>query len=282
MILLKKATEVTELVTTGRLHGKSIGFVPTMGALHEGHLSLIARAKAETNLVICSIFVNPAQFNDASDLKWYPRPIENDIAMLTNAGCDALFIPEVEDIYPDGLDQLTVFELGHLETFLEGASRPGHFQGVANVVNRLLSITTPDFMYLGQKDFQQVKVLERLLTITGSPTRIVICPILREKSGLAMSSRNIRLTPEQLSFASVIYASLQFAQTNYRQFTPEQLKTICIDKMESAGAARVDYLEFCDTDSFFPVEDWPDAEHIVAVTAVLVGKVRLLDNMMLK
>lgn len=282
MILLKKATEVTELVTRGRLHGKNIGFVPTMGALHEGHLSLIARAKAETNLVICSIFVNPAQFNDPSDLKWYPRPIENDIAMLTNAGCDALFIPEVEDIYPAGLDQLTVFELGHLESFLEGSSRPGHFQGVANVVNRLLSITTPDFMYLGQKDFQQVKVLERLLTITGSPTRIVICPILREKSGLAMSSRNTRLTPEQLSYAAVIFESLQFAQVNYQQFTPEQLKLICANKIESAGPARVDYLAFCDADSFLPVADWQDAKHIVAVTAVVVGKVRLLDNMMLK
>lgn len=283
MILFRNAAVASDFLNGKKMSGKSIGFVPTMGALHAGHLSLIAKAKEENNLVVCSIFVNPAQFNDPGDLERYPRPIERDIELLTLAGCDVLLLPSVEDIYPrEGLLHLHRYALGHLEHFLEGRSRPGHFQGVANVVDRLLSIVNPDNMYLGQKDFQQVKVLEWLVANTGRSTHIVICPILREENGLAMSSRNIRLGASNLEKASIIFQSLQFAAGNYQRYAPSELQAICIKHIESFPNASVDYLEFCDTDSFQSINDWRDAEHIVAVTAVMVSGVRLLDNMLIK
>lgn len=283
MILFRKATAASDFLNDKRIHGKSIGFVPTMGALHAGHLSLIARAKTENNLVVCSIFVNPAQFNDPADLERYPRPVEKDIELLIQSGCDVLLLPSTEDIYPEeGLLHLNRYDLGHLEHLLEGRSRPGHFQGVANVVDRLLSIVNPANMYLGQKDFQQVKVLERLVTHTGRSTHIVICPILREANGLAMSSRNIRLTSLSLENASIIFKSLQFAAENFQYYTPATLQALCIKQIQSFPEASVDYFEFCDTDAFLPINGWGDAIHIVAVTAVMVAGVRLLDNMLIK
>lgn len=277
-----KTTAVTDYLNLAKTTGKKIGFVPTMGALHAGHLSLIARARAENDLVICSIFVNPAQFNDPKDLEKYPRPIENDIELLINAGCDVLFLPDVADVYPDGLSHLKQYDLGHLESFLEGASRPGHFNGVANVVDRFLEIVQPDRLYLGQKDFQQVKVIERLLALKGNSTHIIICPILREENGLAMSSRNIRLTSFQREKAAIIHQTLVFSTENYLAFTPESLKQESIRQIETLPDASVDYFEFCDSRSFRVVHDWNNAQHIVAVTAVLIGNVRLLDNMMLQ
>lgn len=277
-----KTTAVSEYLNLAKTAGKTIGFVPTMGALHAGHLSLITRAKAENDLVICSIFVNPAQFNDPKDLEKYPRPIENDIELLIIAGCDVLFLPDVAAVYPDGLHHLKQYDLGHLESFLEGASRPGHFNGVANVVDRFLDIVHPDRLYLGQKDFQQVKVIERLLEQKGNSTHIIICPILREANGLAMSSRNIRLTTDQREKAAIIHKTLLFASESYRSFTPPSLKKESIRQLETLAGATVDYFEFCDSRSFTLVQDWNNAQHIVAVTAVLVGNVRLLDNMMLQ
>lgn len=255
--------------------------MPTMGALHNGHLSLIERAKTENELVVCSIFVNPAQFNDPKDLEKYPRPIEKDIELLIHAGCDVLFLPDVPDIYPVGLNQLKTYDLGHLEEFLEGASRPGHFKGVANVVDRFLQIVKPDRLYLGQKDFQQVKVLERLVQLCGYHTHIIICPILREKNGLAMSSRNVRFTEEQREKAAVISKTLFYLHDHYKEYSPESLKREAINRIQEFEDAKVDYLEFCDTDSFQIIHDWNAAEHIVAITAVMVGNVRLLDNILL-
>lgn len=269
-------------VSAAHASGKSVGFVPTMGALHEGHLSLISRAKLENNLVVCSIFVNPAQFNDPSDLEKYPRPIEKDIELLLAVGCDVLFLPGIAEVYPNGLDGLNVYDLGHLERYLEGASRPGHFMGVANVLERFLRIIRPERLYLGQKDFQQVKVVERLIDITGFNTHIIICPILREANGLAMSSRNIRLSTAQRDQSSLIYKTLLFANEHFRQYTPKVLKQEMISIIESMPETRVDYLEFCDTKTFRSIENWNDAEHIVAVTAVKVGSVRLLDNILLQ
>lgn len=277
-----KTTAISEYLTLAKSAGKSIGFVPTMGALHAGHLSLITRAKAENDLVVCSIFVNPAQFNDPKDLEKYPRPIETDIEQLINSGCDILFLPDVTDVYPDGPGQLIQYDLGHLESFLEGASRPGHFNGVANVVDRFLTIVQPDRLYLGQKDFQQVKVIERMCDVRGYATHIIICPTFREENGLAMSSRNIRLTPQQRDAASIIYQTLVFATENYRAYTPESLKQASVSRMQDMPDTDVDYFEFCDSRSFRIVNDWNNAQHIVAVTAVLIGNVRLLDNMMLQ
>ncbi|MEO6168096.1 MAG: pantoate--beta-alanine ligase [Chitinophagales bacterium] len=282
MILFKKAAAVTEYLVSQKSTGKSIGFVPTMGALHHGHISLMVRAKGENDLVVCSIFVNPAQFNDPKDLEKYPRPIEKDIEMLTGAGCDVLFLPGVNEIYPNGLDHLKAYDLGHLESFLEGASRPGHFNGVANVVDRFLQIVNPDRLYLGQKDFQQVKVLEQLAKLKEYATHIIICSILREENGLAMSSRNVRLTDVQREQAAIISQTLFFVQDYYHDYLPAALKEEAIRRIETFPDAKVDYLEFCDTDSFQIIHDWKDATHIVVVTAVMVANVRLLDNVVIQ
>ncbi|HUM46165.1 MAG TPA: pantoate--beta-alanine ligase [Chitinophagales bacterium] len=282
MILFKKAAAVTAYLASQKATGKSIGFIPTMGALHRGHISLVERAKGENDLVICSIFVNPTQFNDPKDLEKYPRPIEKDIEMLVEANCNLLFLPAVGDIYPQGLLHLKTYDLGHLENFLEGASRPGHFNGVANVVDRFLQIVNPDRLYLGQKDFQQVKVLEHLVKLKEYSTHIIICPILREENGLAMSSRNVRLTEEQRKQAAIISQTLFFARDHYREYEPGSLQTEVIRRIETFPDARVDYLEFCDTDAFQIIHDWKDARHIVVVTAVMVGNVRLLDNVVIQ
>lgn len=282
VIKFTSATAVNNYVAWVRASGKSIGFVPTMGALHAGHLSLITRASMENDLVICSIFVNPVQFNDPKDLEKYPRPIEKDIEMLIDSGCDLLFLPGITDVYPEGLQQLKNYELGHLESFLEGASRPGHFNGVANVVDRFLQIVHPDRLYLGQKDFQQVKVLERLVELQHYSTHIIICSILREENGLAMSSRNIRLSAEQREKAAIISQTLFFANQHFWEYVPETLKIESIRRIETMQDAKVDYFEFCDTQTFRIIHDWKEAQHIVAVTAVMVGNVRLLDNMMMR
>jgi pantoate--beta-alanine ligase len=281
LILFKKANDLSSYIEKLKAQGKSIGFVPTMGALHAAHISLMVRAQQENDFVVCSIFVNPTQFNDPKDLEKYPRPVENDIAMLAEVKCDLLFLPEVNEVYPSGMNKLTDYDLGHLENFLEGASRPGHFKGVANVVDRFLQMVKPNRLYLGQKDFQQVKVLQRLLEVTHSPVKMVMCPILREESGLAMSSRNIRLTPEQRQNASGISKALFTIRDRSKEISPEQLQQEAIYKINQIPDAKVDYLEFCDADSFQIIHEWKDAANIVVVTAVNVGNVRLLDNVLL-
>lgn len=271
------------------MNGNSVGFVPTMGALHEGHLSLIRKSKTENDITLCSIYVNPTQFNDPRDLEKYPRPIDKDIEILSSVECDILFLPSTEEIYPDGMGKLKDYDLGPLENFLEGASRPGHFRGVANVVDRFLQIVQPDRLYLGQKDFQQVKVIEK---IVGSPdesgavgkmkTEIRMCEIVREKDGLAMSSRNVRLSSSQRKNAAGISRELFFIRDHWHEFDLETLKQQAIHRLNSIPEAQVDYLEFCDAASFQLVHGWKDAEHIVCVTAVKMGEVRLLDNVLLK
>lgn len=281
MILFKKANDLSSYIEKRKAQGESIGFVPTMGALHAAHISLVEKAQQENDFVVCSIFVNPAQFNDPRDLEKYPRPVENDITMLTDAKCDLLFLPEVDEVYPSGMNKLADYDLGHLENFLEGASRPGHFKGVANVVDRFLQMVKPNRLYLGQKDFQQVKVLQRVLEVTHSSVTIVMCPILREENGLAMSSRNIRLTAEQRQHASGISKALFAIQKQVGKFPIAQLQKDAKDQINRIPGARVDYLEFCDADSFQIIHEWNDAKQVVVITAVNVGNVRLLDNVLL-
>ena len=201
MILFKKANDLRKWLDAQHKNGKRIGFVPTMGALHPGHISLIKKSKTENPVTVCSIFINPSQFNDPADFKKYPVTIETDIDMLEEADCDALFLPGSEEIYPDGYSNSKLYDIGYLETVLEGKYRPGHFQGVCMVVDRLLDIVQPDQLFLGQKDYQQCMVIKRLLILKGQTDKIglSICPTLREADGLAMSSRNLRLSEKSLN-----------------------------------------------------------------------------------
>jgi pantoate--beta-alanine ligase len=279
MILFKRSGDLSGWLKKETGSGKSIGFVPTMGALHEGHISLITISKKETDITICSIFVNPTQFNDPKDFQKYPITLEKDIALLENAGADILFLPEVPELYPTGTTNLEHYDLGRLETLLEGKYRPGHFQGVCQVMSRLLAIVRPDHLYMGQKDYQQCMVIQRLLQLTGLPARLHRCPIVREPDGLAMSSRNLRLTPSQRVNAAAIYHALLSLSQNFRIKPTTALsdaKTILLK-----ADFQIDYVSVADANTLEPVSDPTTGTTVVALIAAFQGEVRLIDNMIL-
>jgi pantoate--beta-alanine ligase len=249
-----------------------------MGALHAGHISLIEHSKKETDLTICSIFVNPTQFNDKSDLEKYPRPIEKDIDLLINAGCDALFLPDYEDVYPENFDFDASVDLEGLDLTMEGAHRPGHFHGVVQVVRRFLDIVKPDKLYMGQKDFQQFTIIGHVIEKLDLPVDLVVCPILREPDGLAMSSRNIRLNEDARNLAPVIYKTLSEARANYLAgMSVAEVKKQALDSLNIPGVT-VDYFSIIDTKTLQEVEE-KGFNPIAALTTVNIGGVRLLDNM---
>jgi pantoate--beta-alanine ligase len=279
MLLLKKKEDLVHWLDKQRSDGRSIGFVPSMGALHAGHISLIDISKKSAEITVCSIFVNPTQFNDPKDFQKYPITIENDILLLEQAGTDVLYLPEVPDIYPDGTKSLEKYDLGSLESLLEGAFRPGHFQGVCQVMCRLLEAVRPDRLFMGQKDYQQCMVVHRLLEIMGLPTRLVPCPIVREKDGLAMSSRNRRLSPEQRQTATTIYQALIGIKEGWQQGkSPGNLIDTATSLLESKGF-RVDYVSIADPLTLEPVSH--AGASAVALIAAFLGEVRLIDNMTL-
>ena len=279
MILFKKAAQLSAYIQKQKTNGLSIGFVPTMGALHQGHLSLIAASKKEQALTVCSVFVNPTQFNNPDDFKHYPIRIEADVEQLLKAGCDVLFLPPAEEIYPDGY-KAKHYDLGSLETILEGRFRPGHFQGVCQVVDRLLEIVEPTALYLGQKDYQQCMVIERLIAITGKAGKITlkISPTLREGDGLAMSSRNLRLNESQRDVAPALYASLLYAKNHLGAENIGDIKQATMQDLSNKGFA-VDYFEIADADTLLPAiqKNGP----LVALVAAHLGEVRLIDNLAL-
>ncbi|MDU0809117.1 pantoate--beta-alanine ligase [Aquirufa regiilacus] len=245
--------------------GGSIGFVPTMGALHEGHLALIKAAKAQCEQVVCSIFVNPTQFNDPSDFEKYPKTLANDIKLLTETGCDIVYTPEVDDLYPSGMKNLPHYPLGRLEELLEGAHRPGHFQGVCVVVDRLLQAVQPSHLYMGQKDFQQIAIIRKMLEITKSNVNLIECPTVRESSGLAMSSRNSRLSAEQKTQALAIFQG--FNSPSAAAFE---------SALVANGFETVDYVACCDP---ITLENKPwDERPCQILVAAFIGGVRLIDN----
>ena len=256
--------------------GASLGFVPTMGALHAGHLALVEEARAQTGVVICSIFVNPLQFNRAEDLARYPRHEEEDLALLKPAGVDLVFMPEVGDLLGGGWEP-PVYDLGGLDTVLEGAWRPGHFQGVCNVVQRLLDIVQPNTIYLGQKDYQQCMIIKKLTELIQSPTQIIICPTLRESDGLAMSSRNMRLTSVERMKAVKISEVLLFIKQEIKPGNLQDLKQRCINYLTNEGY-NVDYVEIADATNLTLLQNWDGKTKLVALVAAFLNEVRLIDN----
>lgn len=282
MILFKRSNDLSNYLDIQRKQGRKLNFVPTMGALHPGHLSLIRAAKTENDLCICSIFVNPTQFNDPADYKKYPVTIENDIMLLETEGCDVLFLPSLAEIYPNGTRTARHYDLGYLETVLEGKYRPGHFQGVCMVVNRLLELVVPDSLHIGQKDYQQCMVIKRLVGLIGleKELKVVISPTLREPDGLAMSSRNTRLTEDDRKKASIIFESLQVIKKQIRKGGLDDLKRQSVQKFLGNGF-KVDYVEIAEARTLQLVDDWDGRQKLVALAAVFLGGVRLIDNVLL-
>ncbi len=259
---------------------KSIGFVPTMGALHRGHMSLVKRAMDENDLVVVSIFVNPTQFNNPDDLKTYPRMPEQDLGLLEKAGCDCVYMPDAEDLYPNG-PEVEHFDFGSLAEEMEGKHRPGHFQGMATVVRRLLNAVKPTRAYFGKKDYQQWVIVKRLVELEKLDTEIIGCPIEREADGLAMSSRNLRLNPQQRHAAAVIYEALIALKENCANKRLKKARLIAIETINAHPHLAVEYLEIADADTLKPINEWDDATHARAFAAVYAGDIRLIDNISL-
>ncbi|MFN0275544.1 MAG: pantoate--beta-alanine ligase [Chitinophagales bacterium] len=288
MQIIKTSQILTPAMLLIKKEGKKVGFVPTMGALHEGHVSLMRMAKMGNDVLVVSIFVNPAQFNDPNDLAKYPRPIENDISLLEQAGCDILYLPEVDDVYPVGMEATrfvknptgVVFNFGGLEKRLEGASRPGHFAGVAQVVNILLQTVLPDVLYLGQKDYQQFLILKKMVEFLDLKLQVIRCPIIRENNGLAMSSRNVRLSDELRIKAGGIYATLNYAASLLHVLPIAEIETSCLDALNALDDFVVDYFEILDADTLDEAQ--AATQQLVIITSVIVGGVRLLDNLVVE
>jgi pantoate--beta-alanine ligase len=254
------------------------GFVPTMGALHDGHISLIHRAKADNDVVICSIFVNPTQFNDPGDLEKYPRPIEADIRKLVAANCDILFNPPVSEMYES--NEYWHLNIGQLEFLLEGEFRPGHYQGVTQVVYKLLDIIKPTNLYMGQKDYQQFMVVSRMVELLNMPVKMVMCPIEREPDGLAMSSRNIHLTTDDRKHSLVLSKALNWVKQNFNKSSISQLEEDAMNMLQAEPGVQPDYFEIADGKTLLPADE--HSQTIVALTAAKVGKTRLIDNILIK
>jgi pantoate--beta-alanine ligase len=282
MILFKKVTDLRNYLDAQVSKGKKIGFVPTMGALHPGHISLVKACSEVNDLTVSSIFINPTQFNDKKDFEKYPITIEQDIRLLGSAGCDILLLPSVAEMYPDGTGQQMHYDIGELETRLEGKYRPGHFQGVCMVVHRLLDIVQPHNLYLGQKDYQQCMVIAKLLEVTGigNKTSVTICPTLREPSGLAMSSRNMRLTEEEKTRAATIYRALCLIKDQLAKGDITLLKEKANALLED-NHFRVDYVEIADARTLEPAHMWDGKQKLVALVAAFLGEVRLIDNLLI-
>lgn len=279
MKIIRKIKQMQEYVHGASHSGKTVGFVPTMGALHEGHLSLIQRARKENDIVIVSIFVNPTQFGPKEDFKEYPRPFKKDVEFAKGAGADVIFNPEVEEMYRP--EYQTFVEVGEIAKGLCGASRPGHFRGVATVVIKLFNAVSADRAYFGQKDYQQVQVIKRMVEDLNIPIKIVMCPIVRERDGLAMSSRNQYLNPEERKSATCLYEALQVAKDMVKTGIKDvsRIKQEMYDIIENNFLAKVDYIEIANAETLEPVKKMQ--KRVIIALAVFIGKTRLIDNMVI-
>lgn len=278
MIICKTVAGIQSTLNEFSKEKLKTGFVPTMGALHDGHLSLVRSAKAENDRVIVSIFVNPTQFNNPADLEKYPRMPEKDFEMLEIVGADVIFFPSEKEIYPNGIESKSTFDFGNLEKVMEGKFRPGHFKGVAQVVSRLFEITDPDNAYFGEKDFQQLMIIRELVVQKKYRVKITGCPTLREADGLAMSSRNLLLTPQMRLEAAKISEALFYVRDNRNEKSLQELKREAESIIESNGLLKVEYLEVADAITLQPVETWDEKNTLRCLTAVQAGNIRLIDN----
>lgn len=279
MQVLKSKNELVSLIDNYKKEGKTIGFVPTMGALHNGHLSLVKECKKNSDITVVSIFVNPTQFNDLEDLKRYPRTLDKDTELLKTVDCDLVFAPSVEEIYPE--PDTRKFDFGYIESVMEGAKRPGHFNGVGQVVSRLFDIVRPDKAFFGMKDFQQVAIIKNMVKQLNYDIQIVPCPIIREESGLALSSRNSLLDEEHKKNAPHIYATLKKACNLASEMSVSNLKKWITDEINSNPYLETEYVEIVDDTTLKVTEDWAEEGTKVACVAVYAGKIRLIDNIVL-
>lgn len=256
-----------------------VGFVPTMGALHQGHLALVKQAREETDLVVCSIFVNPIQFNNPLDLEKYPRTLDEDIALLESAACDVVFVPDEKEMYPEPVKES--YDFKQLDKVMEGKFRPGHFNGVAVVVRKFFEIINPQKAYFGLKDYQQLQIIIEMVRQTRLPVEIIPCPTIREADGLAMSSRNRRLSPQFRAEAPLIYQTLSALLSRKEKLTVEQCRQWAAEQIESRSSMKVEYLEIADSITLQSARQWDDFHELVACTAVWAGDVRLIDNILI-
>jgi len=282
MVIFKRINDLQSYLNVQKAAGKTIGFVPTMGALHKGHLALINRCCQLSDFSVCSIFVNPTQFNDPSDFNKYPVTIENDIFLLEKQGCNVLFLPSVNEMYPDGVVLKKQYELGDIENLLEGKFRPGHFQGVCQVVNRLLDIVQPDKFFLGQKDYQQCMVVKKMIELVGMENlKLVIVETVRESSGLAFSSRNTRLSEQERNKAIILSEVLQNIKGNISFQSLPFLQEQAVQQLYDNGFEKIDYVEIANAHTLQPVLEWDGKEKLVGLIAAYLHGVRLIDNMIL-
>ncbi|MFC2113962.1 pantoate--beta-alanine ligase [Bacteroidota bacterium] len=270
-----------DFITGVKKNKKTLGFVPTMGALHDGHLSLIQQASNECDIVICSIFVNPTQFNEKEDYDRYPRIPEKDIDLLKNTSCSCIFVPSREEIYEQENYDLIQIDLGELDNILEGKFRPGHFSGVVTVVKKLFDIIEPDKAYFGQKDYQQLLTIRKMAAAFNLPVSIISCPIIREKDGLAMSSRNLLLSDEERKFAPTIYKCLEEAKDKLKIQTIDAVQHWAREELKKSKLVEFEYFEIRDARDLSKIEQLQTGMKIVIVTALRVGKIRLIDNIVI-
>lgn len=280
MRVVKTISELKSLISGYKQENKTVGLVPTMGALHAGHKSLVDRARKENDIVVVSVFVNPTQFNNKQDLATYPRTEERDCALLEAAGCDVVFMPAVEEVYPEPDNRQ--FDLGAVAEVMEGAHRPGHFNGVAQIVSKLFGFVEPDRAYFGEKDFQQIAVIRKMVQLEGFKLQIMACPIKREDDGLALSSRNVRLTAEQRQLAPNIYRVLKESCNFAKSHTVAETEKFVVDSLNALPQMEVEYYSIVDALTMQPVSDWVDADSITGCITVYCGEVRLIDNIAYK
>ncbi|MGL5317740.1 MAG: pantoate--beta-alanine ligase [Bacteroidales bacterium] len=276
---MRVVTTIADLrheISAAKEAGKKIGFVPTMGALHNGHIQLVKRCVAENEFSVVSIFVNPTQFNDKNDLIKYPRTLEADCSLLEATGCNLIFAPSVEEVYPEEDNRL--FDFGQLDKVMEGAFRPGHFNGVAQVVSRLFDAVTPHNAYFGEKDFQQLAIIREMVKMLNYQIEIHPCPIVREESGLAMSSRNARLSADQLAAAPAIYQTLLQSKEWKQTMSVDEVKSKTEETLNAGAHFRVEYFDIVDGLTLQSLNDWSESDYAVGCIAVFCGEVRLIDN----
>lgn len=280
MKVINTIKELQALLGSYRAEGKRIGFVPTMGALHDGHASLVARSVKENDITVVSVFVNPTQFNDKNDLKNYPRTLDADCALLERVGAAVVFAPSVEEMYPT--EDTRRFSFAPLDTVMEGACRPGHFNGVAQIVSKLFNAVNPDRAYFGEKDFQQLAIIREMVRQLSLDVEIVGCPIVREEDGLAMSSRNTLLSEDEreraLTISSTLFASVDFAKVN----TLEATKAFVEDMINDTPGLDLEYYQIVDGNTLQEIEEWSDSDYVVGCIALFCGNVRLIDNIKYK